>query len=153
MPKITFGSLDELLALKGTEVVVSDWLEITQERVDRFAQATDDHQWIHVDPERARRESPFGAPIAHGFLTLSLLSKFINESIDFGPSRMGVNYGSNRVRFTDPVPVGSKIRARLKLVGVDPIQGGVQLTWDVTVEREGSAKPCLVAEWLSRRYE
>ncbi len=153
MPKITFGSLDELLALKGTEVVVSDWLEITQERVDRFAQATDDHQWIHVDPERARRESPFGAPIAHGFLTLSLLSKFINESIDFGPSRMGVNYGSNRVRFTDPVPVGSKIRARLKLAGVDPIKGGVQLTWDVTVEREGSAKPCLVAEWLSRRYE
>ena len=153
MPKITFGSLDELLALKGTEVVVSDWLEITQERVDRFAQATDDHQWIHVDPERARRESPFGAPIAHGFLTLSLLSKFINESIDFGPSRMGVNYGSNRVRFTDPVPVGSKLRARLKLAGVDPIKGGVQLTWDVTVEREGSAKPCLVAEWLSRRYE
>ena len=153
MPKITFGSLDELLALKGTEVVVSDWLEITQERVDRFAQATDDHQWIHIDPERARRESPFGAPIAHGFLTLSLLSKFINESIDFGPSRMGVNYGSNRVRFTDPVPVGSKIRARLKLAGVDPIKGGVQLTWDVTVEREGSAKPCLVAEWLSRRYE
>ncbi len=153
MPKVTFGSLDELLALKGTEVVVSDWLEITQERVDRFAQATDDHQWIHVDPERARRESPFGAPIAHGFLTLSLLSKFINESIDFGPSRMGVNYGSNRVRFTDPVPVGSKIRARLKLAGVDPIQGGVQLTWDVTVERDGSAKPCLVAEWLSRRYE
>ncbi len=153
MPKVTFGSLDELLALKGTEVVVSDWLEITQERVDRFAQATDDHQWIHVDPERARRESPFGAPIAHGFLTLSLLSKFINESIDFGPSRMGVNYGSNRVRFTDPVPVGSKLRARLKLAGVDPIKGGVQLTWDVTVEREGSAKPCLVAEWLSRRYE
>lgn len=153
MPKITFGSLDELLALKGTEVVVSDWLEITQERVDRFAQATDDHQWIHVDPERARRESPFGAPIAHGFLTLSLLSKFINESIDFGPSRMGVNYGSNRVRFTDPVPVGARIRARLKLAGVDPIKGGVQLTWDVTVEREGAAKPCLVAEWLSRRYE
>lgn len=153
MPKVTFGSLDELLALKGTEVVVSDWLEITQERVDRFAQATDDHQWIHVDPERARRESPFGAPIAHGFLTLSLLSKFINESIDFGPSRMGVNYGSNRVRFTDPVPVGARIRARLKLAGVDPIKGGVQLTWDVTVEREGAAKPCLVAEWLSRRYE
>ena len=153
MPKVTFGSLDELLALKGTEVVVSDWLEITQERVDRFAQATDDHQWIHVDPERARRESPFGAPIAHGFLTLSLLSKFINESIDFGPSRMGVNYGSNRVRFTDPVPVGARIRARLKLAGVDPIKGGVQLTWDVTVERDGAAKPCLVAEWLSRRYE
>lgn len=153
MPKVTFGSLDELLALKGTEVVVSDWLEITQERVDRFAQATDDHQWIHVAPERARRESPFGAPIAHGFLTLSLLSKFINESIDFGPSRMGVNYGSNRVRFTDPVPVGARIRARLKLAGVDPIKGGVQLTWDVTVEREGAAKPCLVAEWLSRRYE
>lgn len=152
MPKVTFGSLDELVALRGTEIVVSDWLEITQERVDRFAAATDDYQWIHVDPERARRESPFGGPIAHGFLTLSLMSKFINESIDFGPSRMGVNYGSNRVRFTDPVPVGARIRARLKLADIEQIKGGVQLVWDVTVEREGAAKPCLVAEWLSRRY-
>ena len=153
MPRITLGSLDELAAMRGTEVVVSDWLEITQERVNRFAEATDDHQWIHVDPERARRESPFGGPIAHGFLTLSLLSKFITDSIDFGPSRMGVNYGSNRVRFTDPVPVGAKIRTRLTLSALDRIEGGVQLTWGVVVEREGSAKPCLVAEWLSRRYD
>ena len=153
MPRITLGSLDELAAMRGTEVVVSDWLEITQERVNRFAEATDDHQWIHVDPERARRESPFGGPIAHGFLTLSLLSKFITDSIDFGRSRMGVNYGSNRVRFTDPVPVGAKIRARLTLSALDRIEGGVQLTWGVVVEREGSAKPCLVAEWLSRRYD
>ncbi len=152
MPSVKFGSLQELKALVGKEVVVSDWLEITQERIDQFAQATGDFQWIHVDVERAKRESPFGAPIAHGFLTLSLLSKFMNESIDFGPSRMGVNYGGNRVRFTDPVPVGSRIRARVALGTLDDIPGGVQIQWNVTMERDGSDKPCLVAEWLTRRY-
>ncbi len=152
MPNVKFESLDQLKTLAGKEVVVSDWLEVTQERVDRFAEATGDFQWIHVDPERAQRESPFGAPIAHGFLTLSLLSKFLNESVDFGPSRMGVNYGGNRVRFTDPVPVGSRIRARLKLEGITDIPGGVQIAWNVAMEREGSDKPCLVAEWLTRRY-
>ena len=152
MPSVKFESLDQLKTLAGKEVVVSDWLEVTQERVDRFAEATGDFQWIHVDPERARRESPFGAPIAHGFLTLSLLSKFLNESVDFGPSRMGVNYGGNRVRFTDPVPVGSRIRARLKLDGITDIPGGVQIAWNVTMERDGSDKPCLIAEWLTRRY-
>lgn len=152
MPSVKFGSLQELKALVGKEVVVSDWLEITQERIDQFAQATGDFQWIHVDAERAKRESPFGAPIAHGFLTLSLLSKFMNESIDFGPSRMGVNYGGNRVRFTDPVPVGSRIRARVALGTLDDIPGGVQIQWNVTMERDGSDKPCLVAEWLTRRY-
>lgn len=141
-----------LRARLGQEVVVTDWLEITQARVDAFAAATDDHQWIHVDPARARSETPFGNSIAHGFLTLSLLSRFINESIDFGPSRMGLNYGLNRVRFTDPVPVGSRVRCRLALDAVDDIDGGVQMTWRVTVERDGSAKPCLVAEWLTRRY-
>ncbi|MCW5627184.1 MAG: MaoC family dehydratase, partial [Burkholderiales bacterium] len=139
-------------ARQGQEVVVSDWMELTQERIDRFAAATDDFQWIHVDVDRARRESPFGAPIAHGFLTLSLLSKFMNECVDFGPSRMGVNYGGNRVRFTDPVPVGSRLRARLTLARVDRIEGGVQITWNVVMERDGAAKPCLVAEWLTRRY-
>lgn len=153
MPKVKFGSLAELKELVGKEVVVSDWVEVTQERIDRFAQATDDFQWIHVDVERAKRDSPFGAPIAHGFLTLSLLSKFLNESVDFGPSRMGVNYGGNRVRFTDPVTVGSKLRARLVLGKLEDIPGGVQIQWNVTMEREGGDKPCLVAEWLTRRYD
>jgi acyl dehydratase len=153
MPSVKFESLAQLRSLTGREVVVSDWLEVTQARIDRFADATGDHQWIHVDPERAARESPFGAAIAHGFLTLSLLSKFLNESVDFGPSRMGVNYGMNRVRFTDPVPVGSRIRARFALARVEDLQGGVQLVWDVTIERDGAAKPCLVAEWLTRRYD
>lgn len=152
MPTVKFESLTQLRALAGEEVVVSDWLEVTQQRIDGFAEATGDHQWIHVDVARACRESPFGAPIAHGFLTLSLLSKFLNESVDFGPSRMGVNYGLNRVRFTDPVPVGSRIRARFSLARVEDLPGGVQLVWEVTVEREGAAKPCLVAEWLTRRY-
>jgi acyl dehydratase len=153
MLKLELASLRELKDRIGEEVVVSDWLEMTQERIDRFAEATGDHQWIHVDVERARRESPFGAPIAHGFLTLSLLSKFLNESVRFSSSKMGVNYGLNRLRFTAPVPVGTRIRARLKVKGVEEIEGGVQVAWDVTLEREGSDKPCLVAEWLTRRYD
>lgn len=158
MSRIEIASLQELKGRIGQEVAVSDWLEMTQERVDLFAQATGDHQWIHVDPERARRDSPFGAPIAHGFLTLSLLSKFLGESISFTSARMGVNYGLNRVRFTAPVPVGARIRARLRLRQADDLEAegqtrGVQMTWEVTLEREGSDKPCLVAEWLTRRYE
>lgn len=152
MPKFSISSIGELKSLEGREVALSDWLTITQERINAFADATDDHQWIHVDVERCGRESPFGSTIAHGFLTLSLLSKFMNESVDFGPSRMGVNYGGNRVRFTDPVPVGSRIRARIALGSLDDIPGGVQIGWNVTMEREGSDKPCLVAEWLTRRY-
>jgi acyl dehydratase len=153
MPRLEIASLRDLKERVGQEVAVSDWLEMTQERVNQFAQATGDHQWIHVDPERAQRESPFGAAVAHGFLTLSLLSKFLGESIAFTSARMGVNYGLNRVRFTAPVPVGARIRAHLRLRGVEALEGGVQLTWDVTLEREGSDKPCLVAEWLTRRYE
>lgn len=158
MPRLEIASLQELKERVGQEVAVSGWLEMTQERIDRFAEATGDHQWIHVDPERARRESPFGASIAHGFLTLSLLSKFLGESIAFTSARMGVNYGLNRVRFTAPVPVGARIRARLRLRQVDDLveaggARGVQMTWDVTLEREGGDKPCLVAEWLTRRYE
>ncbi|MCC7546440.1 MAG: MaoC family dehydratase [Burkholderiales bacterium] len=158
MPRIEFAHLRELKDRVGQEIAVSDWLEMTQERVNLFAQATGDHQWIHVDPARAQRESPFGAAIAHGFLTLSLLSKFLGDSIAFASARMGVNYGLNRVRFTAPVPVGARVRARLRLRQLEDIdpQGqthGVQMTWDVTLEREGSDKPCLVAEWLTRRYE
>jgi acyl dehydratase len=128
-------------------------MEITQERIDRFADATEDHQWIHVDVERARRDSPFQATIAHGFLTMSMLSRLLSSSIKFGTAKMGVNYGFNRLRFTGPVPAGSRVRGRFTLRALDDIEGGVQTTWAVVVELEGSEKPCLVAEWLTRRYE
>ena len=152
MPRAVFGNLEELAAKVGQEVVVSDWLEVTQERIDQFADATGDHQWIHVDVERARRESPFGTTIAHGFLTLSLLSHFLNSSLEFGNSKMGVNYGCNRLRFTAPVKSGSRLRARLKLKEFQRIEGGVQMIWDVAMECEGREKPVLVAEWVGRRY-
>ena len=137
---------------KGKEVVVSDWLTVTQKMIDAFADATYDHQWIHIDVERATRDSPFKAPIAHGFLTLSLLSHFLGQSIEITGSRMGVNYGLNRVRFTDPVRVNSRLRARFVLDDVVAIQGGIQMVWKVTVECEGSDKPVLIAEWVGRRY-
>jgi acyl dehydratase len=152
MARVVFGNLEELAAKVGQEVVVSDWLEVTQERIDRFADATGDHQWIHVDVERARRESSFGTTIAHGFLTLSLLSHFLNNSLEFGNSKMGVNYGCNRLRFTAPVKAGSRLRARFKLKEFQHIEGGVQMIWDVAMECEGQEKPVLVAEWVGRRY-
>lgn len=148
----TFQTLSELAAFTGQEVAVSDWITITQEQVNQFAQATGDHQWIHVDVERART-GPFGGPIAHGFLTLSLLPRFFESSFEVMASRMGVNYGLNKVRFTAPVPVGSRLRARMKLLRCVPIDNeGVQMTWEVTVEREGADKPVCVAESLSLRY-
>ncbi|WP_439113747.1 MaoC family dehydratase [Hydrogenophaga sp.] len=147
-----FETLVDLAACVGQEVAVSDWLTITQEQVNQFAQATGDHQWIHVDVEKARA-GPFGAPIAHGFLTLSLLPVFLESSFDVRGSGMGVNYGLNRVRFTAPVPVGSRLRGRLTLLATEPIEhGGLQMTWTVVVEREGSDKPVCVAEALVRRY-
>jgi len=152
MARAVFGNLEELAAKVGQEVVVSDWLEVTQERINQFADATGDHQWIHVDVERARRESPFGTTIAHGFLTLSLLSHFLNNSLEFGNSKMGVNYGCNRLRFTAPVKAGSRLRARFKLMEFQRIEGGVQMIWDVAMECEGQQKPVLVAEWVGRRY-
>ena len=148
----TFQTLAELAACVGQEVAVSDWLTITQQQVNLFAEATGDHQWIHVDPEKAAA-GPFGGPIAHGFLTLSLLPKFFESSFEITGSRMGVNYGLNKVRFTSPVPVGSRLRARMKLLASEPVANdGVQMTWEVTVEREGSAKPVCVAQSLVRRY-
>lgn len=142
----------DLPSLAGEEIGVSDWVEITQDRVNKFAEATGDHQWIHVDVERARRESPFGTTIAHGFLTLSLLSHFLNNSLEFGDSKMGVNYGCNRLRFTAPVKTGSRLRARFKLKEFQRIEGGAQMIWDVAMECEGQEKPALVAEWVGRRY-
>ncbi|MEO8652559.1 MAG: MaoC family dehydratase [Ramlibacter sp.] len=148
----TLQSLAEIPPLVGQEVAVSDWLTITQEQINQFAQATGDHQWIHVDVEKAKA-GPFGAPIAHGFLTLSLIPKFFETAIHVLGTRMGVNYGLNKVRFTAPVPVGSRLRGRLKLLACEPIENdGVQVTWLVTVEREGSERPVCIAESVSRRY-
>jgi acyl dehydratase len=147
-----FKSLAELSALVGQEVAVSDWITVTQERVNLFAQATGDHQWIHVDVERAKA-GPFGGPIAHGFLTLSLLPEFFASAMDIEQTGMGVNYGLNKVRFTSPVPVGSRLRARITLLKSEPVDnGGVQFTWQSQVEREGASKPVCVAESLVRRY-
>jgi acyl dehydratase len=145
-------TLAELSSLAGQEVAVSDWITITQEQVNQFAQATGDHQWIHVDVDRANA-GPFGGPIAHGFLTLSLLPKFFASSLKIVETRMGVNYGLNKVRFMAPVPVGSRLRARMKLLKSEPIdQGGAQMTWEVAIEREGASKPVCVAESLARYY-
>jgi len=148
----TFETLADLAACVGQEVAVSEWLTITQDQVNRFAEATGDHQWIHVDVERAK-QGPFGGPIAHGFLTLSLLPRFFESSFDVRQSGMGVNYGLNRVRFTGPVPVGSRLRARMTLLSAEPIDHqGLQMTWQVQVEREGVDKPVCVAESLVRRF-
>ena len=150
--KKTFQTLRELADQAGQDVAVSDWLVVTQAQVDRFAEATGDHQWIHVDPERAKA-GPFGAPIAHGFRTLSLLPRFFESALEIVESGMGVNYGLNRVRFMSPVPVGSRLRARMKLLSAEPIAGdGYQMTWETTVELEGAIKPACVAESVVRRY-
>ena len=147
-----FETLQDLAACVGQEVAVSDWIAVTQEQVNQFAQATGDPQWIHVDVERAK-SGPFGGTIAHGFLTLSMLPKFFESSFEIRQTRMGINYGLNRVRFTSVVPVGSHLRARMTLKAAEWIeQGGLQMTWSVTVEREGHDKPVCVAESLSRRY-
>jgi acyl dehydratase len=148
----TFQTLADLATCVGQTVATSDWTTITQQQIQQFADATGDQQWIHVDPERAKA-GPFGAPIAHGFLTLSLIPSFFDTSITVVESRMGVNYGLNKVRFINPVPVGSRLRGHLKLLSCEPIdQGGMQMAWEVTVEREGANKPACVAESLARRY-
>lgn len=147
----TFQTFQDVAAFVG-QSVQSDWLTVTQEQINLFAQATGDHQWIHTDPERAK-SGPFGAPIAHGFLTLSLLPAFFESTFDVAQTRMGVNYGLNKVRFTAPVPVGSRLRATMTLQACEPIEGeGVQMTWAVVIEREGGAKPVCVAESLVRHY-
>jgi acyl dehydratase len=146
------AQLEELAGLLGTEVAQSRWFEMPQQRIDTFADATDDHQWIHVDPERCRGESPFGAPVAHGFLTLSLLPAMLESALRIGDVRMALNYGLNKVRFPAPVPVGSRVRGSLALHAFEPIDGGAQITWEVTVEREGGGKPVCVAEFVVRCY-
>jgi acyl dehydratase len=145
------NSIRDLEGRVGQEVAVSPWLEVTQERIDTFAKAVDDFQWTHVDPARAAK-SPFGGTIAHGFLTLSLLSRLSEMTFSFSDRRMGINYGLNRVRFTAPVPAGARVRARFTLAKLEKLDGGVQVTWNTVIEREGADKPALIAEWIGRHY-
>ena len=152
MAKIVIPVIDRLKEWVGKEVAVTDWFAISQEHIDEFADATGDDQWIHVDRERAARESPYRTTVAHGFLTLSLLPHFLREAVEIQGARMGINYGLNRVRFTGPVPSGSRVRARFVLAAAEKIEGGVQTVWNVTVECEGQDKPVLVAEWITRRH-
>ena len=150
---ISFATLDELRGAAGTHLGWTDWMEITQERVDRFADATGDQQWIHVDVERANAESPFGGPIAHGFLTLSLSNLFLPQLIEVPAASAGINYGTGKVRFPSPVPVGSRVRGGAEITAVEAITGGVQTTIAITVEVEGTDKPACVIESLSRWME
>jgi acyl dehydratase len=153
MPTRVIQGINELKSLVGQEVGTSDWLEVTQSRINDFANATEDHQWIHIDVERARTDSPFHTTIAHGFLTLSLLPHLAAQAVKVeGDFKMGINYGLNRLRFVSPVPAGSRLRARFTLQSVEDFQGGNQITWSVTAETEGGQKPALVAEWLVRYY-
>jgi acyl dehydratase len=147
-----FNSLSELPPLVGQELVVSDWITVTQQQINLFAEATGDHQWIHVDEERAKA-GPFGGTIAHGYLTLSLIPKMLESAMDVRNVRMSVNYGLNRVRFPSPVPANSRLRARVTLLECEPLpDNGLQIVWQITVEREGSSKPACVAEAVTRRY-
>jgi acyl dehydratase len=147
----TVNGIDELKALTGQHLGYSDYVQITQEQVNQFAEATGDHQWIHTDPERAKA-GPFGGPIAHGYLTLSLAPALLPQIVQVGGISMGVNYGCGKVRFPSPVPVGSKVRAGAELVSVEDVAGGAQVTMSVTFECEGAPKPSCVAEVLYRYY-
>jgi acyl dehydratase len=151
MPEVVV-SMAEVNTLVGREIGVTGYFRVSQERINLFADATEDRQWIHTDVERAKAESPFGETVAHGFLTLSLIGHLTRDLIDVTGARLRVNYGLDRVRFTAPVPAGAKIRARVKVDSVEEIKGGVQVKLAVTVEREGLGKPCCFAEWLLRYY-
>ena len=147
------SGIEELKSLVGEEIGASDWAEVTQSRINAFADATEDHQWIHLDSERAKTDSPFGTTIAHGFLTLSLLPYLAAQAYKVqGDFKMGINYGLNRLRFISPVPSGSRVRARFTLQSVEDVPSGVQLAVVATVDIEGGQKPALVAEWLMRYY-
>ena len=153
MPPAVLQTPQALKELVGREIALTEWFAVTQDRIDRFAEATEDRQWIHVDRERAQRESPFGATIAHGFLTLSLLSHFMKQAIELrGGVRMGINYGLNRVRFPAPVRVDSQIRARINLESLKELPGALEAVFSVSLEVQGSEKPCCVAEWIVRYY-
>ena len=154
MAKTFINGNADLRNFIGKDLPPGDWVEVTQEMIDKFAEATGDYQWIHVDVERAKKESPYKTTIAHGFLTLSLFPQLRAAALDMPAARMGINYGLNKVRFTGPVPAGSRVRVVLNLAGVEDLpDNGVQMRWIATVYREGSDKPVLVAESLGRRFE
>lgn len=153
MPARILASIEELKSLTGQELGVSDWLEVTQDMIAQFADLTHDPQWIHTDQDRARAESPFGTTIAHGFLTLSLVSYLTKQAVTVAEKqRMGINYGFNRVRFPAPVKSGARVRARVGVQSVKDLDGGFEIVWDVKVEAEGSSKPSVAAEWITRWY-
>ena len=152
MAQTTVDGFEGVQGLVGQHLGHSDWVEVTQQQVDQFAEAAGDHQWIHVDPERAKRESPFAGPTAHGYLTLSLIPALLPQIIDITGFRMGVNYGTEKVRFPSPVPVGSRVRAGAALASAAPFDGGITMNIDVTVEVEGGSKPAMVATVVYRRY-
>lgn len=149
---IEIQSLAALREQIGQEIAVSDWFEVTQERITQFAEATEDRHWMHVDAARAAAESPFRTPIAHGFLTLSLVTVLAWRTMTFRGIRLAINYGVDRVRFVSSVPAGSRIRGRFAPLAVDEVRGGVQVTWGVTIEREGGERPCCIAEWVVLFY-
>jgi len=154
MAQRIINGIEELKSLVGQEVSVSDWFDVAQSRINAFADATGDHQWIHIDVERAKTDSPFHSTIAHGFLTLSLMPYLAAEAVKVeGAFKMGINYGLNRLRFVSPVLAGVRVRGRFTLQSVEDFAGGNQITWSVTVETEGGQKPALVAEWLVRYYQ
>jgi acyl dehydratase len=152
MAQTTVEGVEGIQGLVGKHLGYSDWVTITQEQVNQFAEATGDHQWIHVDVERATKESPFGGPIAHGYLTLSLVPMLMPQIVEMTGFRMGVNYGTEKVRFPSPVPVGSRVRAGATLDSATPFDGGVQILVTVTIEVEGGSKPAMVATTVTRRY-
>jgi acyl dehydratase len=152
MAQTTVEGIEGVQGLVGQHLGHSDWVEITQEQVNQFADATGDHQWIHVDPGRAQKESPFGGPIAHGYLTLSLIPSLMPQIIEITGFRMGVNYGTEKVRFPSPVPVGSRVRAGATLEAATPFDGGITMNLGVTMEIEGATKPAMVATVVYRRY-
>jgi acyl dehydratase len=152
MAAAEFQTIDELREKAGQEVAVGDWQTVTQKQINLFAQATGDYQWIHLDEERARAESPYGTTIAHGYLTLSLISRMMFDTISLPPAKMTVNYGLNKVRFAAAVPAGAQVRPRVTLLSVDDVAGGFQFAWKVVIEVEGSEKPACIAETLARHY-
>ena len=152
MPSADISTLEKLRAQVGKETVVTEWVLVSQERINLFAEATGDFQWVHVDTVRSEAESPFGGTIAHGFLTLSLLGKFYHEDVKIPFCDLGLNYGLNKVRFTNPVLAGSRVRGRFVLAKLDDVEGGIQMTWTITFEIEGVERPACVAEHVVRRY-
>ncbi|MBU6438243.1 MAG: MaoC family dehydratase [Betaproteobacteria bacterium] len=146
---VRFETLDGLKAFVG-QVAVSEWVTVSQQMIDQFAEVTQDRQWIHIDVERARRESPFGGPVAHGFLTISLFPHLMHTAVELPPVKAGINYGCDKLRFVAPVAAGSRVRGVLKLLDIEEVPGMLQLRWDLTIEREGADKPAVVAVWLSR---